>query len=162
MGKETSHSPGQDHNFKKFNTSKFNHLFMSLPNPPEKTQKVLNSLFLKFIWDDKPDKISRSRLVKQYLKGRLNMVDLEKFIRALKVSWIHRLWSDDGSQWTKLIVYKLLVKSKLFLLGPSWSQSIQSKISNPIWCDRLKSWDIVNEVTHIKDFNDFMRTPPMV
>ena len=89
------------------------------------------------------------------------MVDLEKFIRALKVSWIHRLWSDDGSQWTKLIDYKLLVKSKLFLLGPSWSQSIQSKISNPFWCD-LKSWDIVNEVTHIKDFNDFTSTPLMV
>ena len=90
------------------------------------------------------------------------MVDLEKFIRALRVSWIHRLWSDDGSQWTKLIDYKLLVKSKLFLLGPSWSQSIQSKISNPFWCDLLKSWDIVNEVTRIKVFNDSMRTPPMI
>ena len=112
---------------------KFNHLFISLLNPPEKTLKASNSLFLKFIWDDKPDKISTPQLVKQYLKGGLNMVDLEKFIRGLKVSWIHRLWSDDGSQWTKLIDYKLLVKSKLFMIGPSWSQSIQSKISNPFW-----------------------------
>ena len=35
---------------------KFNHLFMSLPSPPEKTLKEINSLFLKFIWDNKPDR----------------------------------------------------------------------------------------------------------
>ena len=76
MEKETSHSPGQDPILKSLILPKFNHLFMPLLNPNEKNLKALNSLFLKFIWDDKPDKISRSQLVKQYLKVGLKMVDL--------------------------------------------------------------------------------------
>ena len=74
---------------------------MSLPSPSEKTIKEINSLFFKFIWDNKPDKIGRSILVKHYSRGGLNMVDLEKFIIALKANWIKRLWYDEGSQWTK-------------------------------------------------------------
>ena len=53
------------------------------------------------------------------------MVDQEKFIIALKASWIQRLWNDDGSQWSKLIDSQLICKPKLLLLGLSWSQSIQ-------------------------------------
>ena len=43
------------------------------------------------------------------------MVDLEKFIKALKASWIQRLWYDDGSQWVKLIDSQLICKPKLLL-----------------------------------------------
>ena len=103
MEKETSYSIGQDYSFQNFNSPEIQQSFMSLPSPPEKTGKELNIIFLKFIWDNKPDKISRSRLFKHYLRGGLNMVDLEKFIIALKASWIKIFWYDEGWQWTKLI-----------------------------------------------------------
>ena len=137
---------------------KFNHLFMSLPSPSEKTIKEINSLFFKFIWDNKPDKIGRSILVKHYSRGGLNMVDLEKFIIALKANWIKRLWYDEGSQWTKLIDSQLICKRRLLLLGPSWCQLMQHKISNPFWCDLLKSWNTIKEAGLIKDLSDFLKT----
>ena len=42
-------------------------LFMTIPRPSPRTIKSLNKLFYSFIWDYKPDKISRAKLTKQYL-----------------------------------------------------------------------------------------------
>ena len=55
---------------------------MSLPKPKEKTIKIINSLLFKFVWNDKPDKISRHRLTKCPLKGGLNMVDFRKIYKC--------------------------------------------------------------------------------
>ena len=48
---------------------KLAHLFISLPKPPEKWMKNLEQIFFKFIWNDKPDKISRSQAVQDYTDG---------------------------------------------------------------------------------------------
>ena len=87
------------------------------------------------------------------------MVDLEKYIIALKGSWIKRLWYGEGLQWTKLFDSQLICKPRLFLVGPSWSQLIQHKISNPFWCNLLKSWNTIKEAGLIKDLSDFLKTP---
>ena len=48
---------------------KLAHIFISLPKPPEKWMKNLEQVFFKFIWNDKPDKISRSQTVQDYPDG---------------------------------------------------------------------------------------------
>ncbi len=75
--------------------SKFVHLFLSLPNPPEHIVKELNSLCFKFIWNDKPDKIKRINIVKDYKHGGLGTANLQKFIDALKISWLRRMLKHD-------------------------------------------------------------------
>ena len=40
--------------------SKFNHLFLALPNPPGELIKQLEKLFYKFLWNSGPDRIKRS------------------------------------------------------------------------------------------------------
>ena len=68
--------------------AKFNHLFTSLPTPTPDKIKTINNLFYSFIWDDKPDKINRNLKTKSFQKGGLNMIDTEKFIYALKSTWV--------------------------------------------------------------------------
>ena len=60
--------------------SKLNHLFMSIPNPNQSVTNKLQSTFYKFLWDGKPDKISRKQLCSDYMRGGLCMIDLQKFI----------------------------------------------------------------------------------
>jgi hypothetical protein len=45
--------------------SKINHLIISLPNPPNKDIKELETLFFNFIWINSPDKIERESIIKQ-------------------------------------------------------------------------------------------------
>ena len=75
---------------------KYNHLFTSLPTPTSDKIKTINNPFYSFIWDDKPDKINRNQMSKAFQRGGLNMIDTEKFIYALKSTWIKRLSNNDA------------------------------------------------------------------
>ena len=45
------------------------------------------------------------------------MIDTEKFIYALKSTWVKRLWNNEGAQWAQIIDYSVLPQDKLVLLG---------------------------------------------
>ena len=138
---------------------KFIHLFTSLPTPtPDeiKTINLNNNLFYSFIWDDKPDKINRNRMTKSFQKGGLNMIDSEKFIHALKSTWVKRLWNNDGAQWAQIIDSSVFSQDKLALLGPSWHKMFTNKVKNPFWKDILSSWSKINENIPLKTFQDFI------
>ena len=82
---------------KTFIISKFSHLFLSLPNPTYNMFKALTDLIYDFLWDGKPDKISRKQICKEYLEGGLKMIDINKFIKSLKSTWIRRFLKDSDA-----------------------------------------------------------------
>ena len=43
------------------------------------------------LWNNKPEKIKRKLITKQYDKRGLKMLDVDKFLISLKSSWIKRL-----------------------------------------------------------------------
>ena len=95
----------------------FNHLFLSLPDPPSVYLAQLNSLMYGFIWNGKPDKISRTQMCKPYCGGGMKMIDLECFIKALKVSC--RLYMNSDSPWTNLATFYIGKNQKPFILRSS-------------------------------------------
>ena len=68
----------------------------SLPNPPKQTIKRIEKIIYDFIWNGKPEKIKRDTLTNSYEKGGLKMIDLETFIRSLKITWIKRIIESDA------------------------------------------------------------------
>ena len=71
----------------------------------------------KFIWNDKPDKINKQQICKDYLDGGFKMLDLEKFIKSLKLTWIRRLIRDSDSPWAYLVNHQLNRPSNLCTYG---------------------------------------------
>ena len=63
----------------------------SLPNPPKSTMDRIEKIMYSFIWEGKPDKIKRSTLIQNYEKGGIKMINIEKFIMFLKVTWIKKI-----------------------------------------------------------------------
>ena len=57
----------------------------SLPNPPIETVRRNEKRMYEFIWDGKPEKIKRDILTMGYENGGLKLIDINKFIKALKV-----------------------------------------------------------------------------
>ena len=66
--------------------SKFIHLFLALPNPPGELIKKLEKLFYKFLWNGGPDRIKRSIVIKDLTAGGLRMININIFVKALKIS----------------------------------------------------------------------------
>ena len=50
----------------------------------------------EFIWNKKPDKIKRKLLTHSYEEGGLKMIDIDKFIHALKASWVKRIFDENN------------------------------------------------------------------
>ena len=61
-----------------------NHLFISLPDPSNAFINRLNDMFYKFIWNNKIDKVKRTTITRDYLKGGLKMINIGQFLKALK------------------------------------------------------------------------------
>ena len=124
----------------------FNHLFLSLPNPSYNYLAQLNRIMYHFIWDGKPEKISRIQMCKPYDQGGLKMIDLECFIKALKVTWVRRLYMSQDSPWINLANLNIGEINKLLLLGPQWSYKQVDKIKNLFWKDVVLAWASVLEI----------------
>ena len=73
---------------------------MALPKPPASDIKRINSMFYKFIWSNKPDKIKCTIINKPYKQGGLIVIDLGTFIDALQLTWVKRYFADSGSKWS--------------------------------------------------------------
>ncbi len=79
--------------------SKLNHLFLTIPSPNETTLRKLNDKLYSFIWDDKPDKVKREVLTQTHNRGGLKMLNIENYIKGLKLTWIRRMTINN----TKLV-----------------------------------------------------------
>lgn len=77
----------------------------------EKTIKQIESLMYSFLWNSKPDKISRSQINQNYDKECLKMIDITKLMNALKVLWERRILTKKQT----LVTYMNKFGSELFL-----------------------------------------------
>ena len=68
--------------------SKLSHLALVLPNLDKNKLKILETLFFKFLWSNKPDKVSRDHVKLPEKAGGLGLVDIKQFWSSLKFSWL--------------------------------------------------------------------------
>ncbi|GFR65665.1 reverse transcriptase-like protein [Elysia marginata] len=77
--------------------AKIVHLLMALPDPDPATIIKLQTIFYKFLWDGKPDKVKREVAVQKLEDGGLNMPDVKQFITSLKISWFRRFYHSKAA-----------------------------------------------------------------
>ena len=63
--------------------------------------QTYRKLMYDFIWDGKPDKIKREILTSDYDKVGLRMIDIEKLIWSLKISWVKRILQKESNSLLK-------------------------------------------------------------
>ena len=69
---------------------------MVIPTPIE-TINELNKLPFNFLWDEKPDKISRDRACTTQLNGGLKMINIHKFeMSEIKMGKTNLHWELKG------------------------------------------------------------------
>ncbi|MCU7801185.1 MAG: reverse transcriptase family protein, partial [gamma proteobacterium symbiont of Lucinoma myriamae] len=78
--------------------SKCNYLLQSIYVSNEVLSK-LESLFFKFLWNDKNDKIKRKQMVQTYDKGGMKMVDIRTQLKTFQIKWVNRLIMNDNANW---------------------------------------------------------------
>ena len=137
---------------------KLNHLFLGLPNPSVEIIKRLKNLCYNFLWKGGPNRIKRSVIVQGYEKGGLRMIDIEKFIYALKISWIRREILEDKSCFKiHNSLYPLALK--ILLYGNDFIKNNLDHIRNPFWRDTYKAVYTFTSSYQPMSWNDYLSTP---
>ena len=144
---------------KTFILSKFNHIFMCLPSPSLCLMKELDTLIYRFLWNEKPDRINRKQITQGYLKGGLNMINIQNFVQSLKSTWIRRLLKDPEAIWAKLFETTIFQTNKLVLLGPQFCSYYKQFVQNEFWKNVLDSWVSVSQLQTIKTRIDILSSP---
>ena len=92
-----------------------------------------SGIFYRFIWSNKPDKINRDVMRLAYLAGGLKMVDIEVFMKLLKITWIRRLFRYNNAPWINLLQAETSIcLTKISHFGPQYlSEMIRT--FNPFW-----------------------------
>ena len=119
--------------------SKLVHVFLSLPTPSENDIRQIETMFFRFLWDDKPDRVKRSKMIQQYNKDGIEMVDLKSFIQSMKITWIKRL-IESRHDWTTLMQKELCHPQKLLMFGPTKLSEVIKHTHNPFWKQVLMAW----------------------
>ena len=119
--------------------AKFIHLFLALPNPPGELIKKLDKLFYKFLWNSGPDRIKRSVIIKDLQAGGLRMININIFIKALKLSWLRRvIKTSKNESWFSLSKIDF---QTIFCLGSGCKKLPEiSNLQNPFWIDIITCW----------------------
>ena len=96
-------------------------------------------MFFKFLWGNKPDKVSRDHVKLSEKAGGLGLVDTKQFWESLKFSWFRRL-CNTGAFWPNILemqVQKITGDKtsifELLQLGPSMITNIGKKMDNRFW-----------------------------
>ena len=133
---------------KKFALPKLIFALSSLPNPPKSTIDRIEKIMYSFIWDSKPDKIKRSTLIQNYEKGGIRMINIEKFIMSLKVTWVKKILDSCNNGVLKKIYLKKLEKygSALFFECNFDEKDIRTCFKNNLFLrDILLAWRKLNK-----------------
>ena len=119
--------------------SKKVHILTALPSPSCIELKELESIFFAFLWGSKRDPIKRSKAVQNFSEGGLNMIDLQAFVRSLKLSWLKRLVASNAV-WAKLVDNEILNVDAILHYGSKKIETCCRKINNPFWKDVLEAF----------------------
>ena len=95
--------------------SKLSNLVMVLPNLNKTQLNAIETSFFRFLWGNKPDKVSREHAKLSEKNGGLGMVDIRQFWDSLKFSWLRRLCKSNAF-WPNIVV-KNAVKISIVLVG---------------------------------------------
>ena len=116
------------------------YLFTILPNPDNSTWVKTRKIFKDFLWGEGQVKIVNKQPEKTIEEGRLKLINIDLFNKALKLSWIRRLVTTSGN-WQIIFISDIYVHKKLIWeLDQHTLDRIQSETANPFWKYIINIW----------------------
>ena len=119
--------------------SKLSHLALVLPDLDKKKLKIIENMFFKFLWGNKPDKVSRDHAKLSEKAGGLGLVDIKQFWESLKFSWFRRLVNSNAF-WPKILEISVqsIIGNNTSIIdilqsGPNKLTFIGKKMHNKFW-----------------------------
>lgn len=118
----------------------FNYYLHVRPSHADHYIQIIVSRFFKFIWQNKPDRISRQQLIRNYSDGGrgggLKMIYMSKHIISLKTSGFARLLKNAVNTFSHDYLKKHnIAMANYFTNGDYFFELARQNVNNPFWRD---------------------------
>ena len=134
--------------------SKLVYLWILLPNPPIDFVTEFQKLCFEFVWNRKPDRISRKTAVKHINKGGLGIPDICTYISTLKLMWIRKL-ENSQHKWKHVSKATFPFLENLNYLGPDLFLH-KDLNKNLFWLDVMKAYKQICSKLPPKSFEEIV------
>ena len=115
------------------------HLFLALPTPSKRDIAQIETKLFRFLWSDKNDKIKRTKIVQSREVDGLEMIDVNSFIKSMKVTWLKRLYQSQHD-WANILRKELPPVHELLTYGCKALAKVKNKLHNPFWKEVIEAW----------------------
>ena len=78
----------------------------SVLSPPSKIIKQVNCIIYSFKWNGK-DKVTRLSAINNFEDGGIKMIDIESLVKALRLTWLKRVFIDNEGTWKSYLFFLL-------------------------------------------------------
>ena len=85
------------------------------------------------------------------------MIDIYKFEKSQKMSWLKRIASQNDRAWYKLLTESVKNICNVTSLGGEWCSSILKKV-NPFWTNVLRNWMLICESNTVTCNQDILHS----
>ena len=116
--------------------SKLSHVALIIPCLGKHRIKEIESIIFKFLWSNKPDKVSRNHAKLPEREGGLGMIDIKDFWQSFRFSWFRRLIKTEAF-WPNILLKSIqeatgeaVDKNELFEMGPAKILKIGKRLKN--------------------------------
>ena len=133
---------GRVHVIKSEALSQLIYLMSVLPKPSPQQLKEIESIVFRFIWGKKRDKIKRSVLKNEWIKGGLKVPDPALQADSLKCTWVKKFIDDENDGKWKEVAYNSVMLTEnisIFQCDTSYEQALQWT-KNEFWAEAAKAW----------------------
>ena len=110
----------------------------SLLPTPNYVIKEANQLLFKFLWKG-VDKVTRLSTINSYKEGGLKMVDLNSQIKALRLSWMKRIFTPGSGTWKSYLQYILNKNGGFLLFSCNYNMDLL-EINSQFYRELLQWW----------------------
>ena len=138
--------------------SKIVHFLISLPSPQKNFLREIDKKFYKFLWRQKPPKISKKTLEKDFKDGGLQMVNIEQFEHTLKAKWLKKNLTNKGG-WADIPVDHNIDAIPHF--GSDFINVLLDKVSNPFWKSVLIAIKSFVKIYNTNNFSQLTFNEPL-
>ena len=126
--------------------SKLSHLVPIIPSINKTMLKKLEKILFSFLWDAKPDKVSRKVTYLPFKRGGLGMVDIYSFWASIRFSWFRRITTSEAF-WTVILNTELQKKNtninKILFFSKGQMLELSKKIPNPFWKNTFNAASVI-------------------
>lgn len=154
--KRTSTPLGRVAILKSLILSKLTYLWILLPNPPNTLIQQIQLMSIKFIWDNKRDKIKRTVAVHKIEDGGINVPYIKAFIKSLKIIWLKKYLLNTHAKWKTLLESDYPELHTIEQLGP---HIFKKNNANPFWKDVFEAYQEFYDKVEVTEPEEILKEP---